>query len=69
MREVPQDGPFQKEFIENCKSRRKPFADVETGHRSSIPALFANIAYKTGRKLKWDAIQEHFVDDPQATPF
>jgi predicted dehydrogenase len=65
----PQDGPFQKEFIENCKNRRKPFADAETGHRSSIPVLLANIAYKTGRKLKWDASQEHFVDDPQANTF
>lgn len=64
-----QDGPFQKEFIENCKNRRKPFADVGTGHRSSVPVLLANIAYKTGRKLKWDANQEHFADDAQADTF
>ena len=34
-----------------------------------MPVLLANIAYKTGRKLKWDASQEHFVDDPQADTF
>jgi predicted dehydrogenase len=65
----PQDGPFQKEFIENCRNHRKPFADVETGHKSTIPVLLANIAYKTGRKLKWDGKQQIFVNDPEADTF
>jgi GFO/IDH/MocA oxidoreductase family protein len=31
--------------------------------------LRANIADKTGRKLKWDGGKEHFVDDAQADTF
>jgi predicted dehydrogenase len=64
-----QDGPFQKEFIQNCKDRRRPLADVDTGHKSSIPVLLANIAYKTGRKLKWDSGQEQFVGDQEANSY
>jgi hypothetical protein len=26
----------------------------------------ANIAYKTGRKLRWDGRQERFIDDAEA---
>ena len=64
--QTPTDGPHQQEFIENCKSRKKPFADVETGLKSTIPTLIANIALKTGRKLHWDAVKERFVNDPEA---
>ena len=60
------DGPFQHDFLECVKSRRKPLADVETGHKSTIPVLLANIAYKTGRKLKWDASNERFIGDEDA---
>ena len=62
----PLDGPFQRSFLECVRSRRKPFADVETGHRSTIPVLLANIAYKTGRKLKWDSDSERFIGDEEA---
>ena len=60
------DGPFQQEFLESLRSRRRPFADAETGHKSTIPVLLANIAYKTGRKLKWDSQNEKFVGDEEA---
>jgi hypothetical protein len=29
-------------------------------------AHLGNIAYRTGRKLRWDAAQEEIVGDPQA---
>jgi hypothetical protein len=48
------------------RTRQKPFADVETGQRSTIPVLLANIAYKTGRKLKWDRENERFIGDEDA---
>jgi len=65
----PLDGPFQRQFLECMRSRRKPFADVETGHRSTIPVLLANMAYKTGRKLKWDSGNERFIGDPEADQY
>jgi predicted dehydrogenase len=65
----PLDGPFQRQFLECLRSRQKPLADVETGHRSTIPVLMANIAYRTGRKLKWDSGRERFIGDEEANQY
>jgi predicted dehydrogenase len=53
-------------FIDCVRSRRRPAADVEIGHRASIVAHLGNIAYRTGRKLRWDAAKETVIGDPQA---
>jgi predicted dehydrogenase len=55
-----------KDFIECVRSRKKPVADVEAGHRSTIIAHLGNIAYRTGHKLRWDAGSEKIVDDAEA---
>jgi hypothetical protein len=54
-------------FIESVRSRKKPNADIEIGHRSTSVALLGNIAMKTGRKLHWDADAEDCKDDPEAS--
>lgn len=54
-------------FIECVRSRNKPAADVETGHRSTTVAHLGNIAFKTGKKLHWDADTEEFRDDGEAS--
>jgi predicted dehydrogenase len=53
-------------FIDCVRSRKKPNADVETGHRATTAAHLGNIAYRTGRKLRWDAAKEEFVGDREA---
>jgi predicted dehydrogenase len=53
-------------FLECVRSRKRPLADVELGHQATNVAHLANIAYKTGRKLRWDGRQERFVDDAEA---
>jgi predicted dehydrogenase len=58
-----------KDFIECVRSRKTPAADVEIGHRSAIVAHLGNIAYRTGRKILWDADKEQIVDDPRASHF
>ena len=55
-----------KNFIECVRSRKKPAADVEIGHHSTIVAHLGNIAYRTGHKIRWDAAKEEIVDDPEA---
>jgi hypothetical protein len=51
----------------NClKSRGRPVADVEIGHRSATVCHLANIARWTGRRLHWDPAKEMFVDDRAA---
>ena len=40
--------------------------DIETGYRSSVLPIMANIAYRVGRELKWDGKKEQFVGDSAA---
>src|SRR5262249_3666335 len=54
-------------FIECVRSRKTPNADIEIGHRSTIVPHIGNIAYKTERKLVWDAAKEDFVNDAAAS--
>ncbi len=56
-----------RNFFDCMRARSRPVADVELGHQASNVAHLANIAYKTGRKLRWDEEKELFVDDPQAS--
>jgi len=56
-------------FIECVRSRQKPAADVEIGHRSTIVPHLGNIAIRTGHKLRWDSAKEDFVDDPVASAY
>jgi predicted dehydrogenase len=55
-----------KDFIDCVRSRKQPAADVEIGHRAATVAHLGNIAYRTGRKLRWEAGREEIRDDPQA---
>jgi len=43
-----------RNFLDCIKSRKRPNADVEDGHRSTTMALLANIALATGLRLNWD---------------
>jgi len=54
-------------FIDCVRSRNKPNAEVEIGHRSTTVAHLGNIAFKTGRKLHWNAGTEEFTDDGEAS--
>jgi predicted dehydrogenase len=54
-------------FIDAVRTRERPEADVEVGHRSTTVPLLGNIAYDTGRKLQWDAAKEEITGDADAT--
>lgn len=53
-------------WIDCIKSREKPIADVEIGHRSATVCHLGNIARWVGRRLQWDPQQETFVGDDKA---
>jgi len=60
-------GPNHAEvFIDNVRSRSIPFADVEQGHHASNPGHLLNIAWRTGRAIRWDAAREQVLDDDDA---
>jgi predicted dehydrogenase len=58
-----------RNWLDCIKSREKPVADVEIGHRSATVCHLANIARWTGRRLRWDPIKERFVGDRKANAF
>ncbi len=43
-----------RNFLDCMRSRKRPNADVEVGHRSTTMSLLANIALATGQRLAWD---------------
>jgi predicted dehydrogenase len=55
-----------QDFLDCMRSRKKPNADVEIGHRSTSALLLGAIACKVGRKLRWNAGSERFIDDREA---
>ena len=57
-----------RNFVECVRSRQAPLASAEIGHRSTIVPLIGNIAYRTGRKLRWNPEKEAFEgSEPEAT--
>ena len=65
-----------RNFADCIKSREKPVADVEIGHRSSTMLHMGNIArwvsqrtQAVGQKLAWDAKGERFTNSDLANSF
>ena len=53
-------------WLDCIRSRKKPSADEEIGHRSATLGHLALIAFKLGRSLKWDPVKEEFPGDDEA---
>jgi predicted dehydrogenase len=54
-------------FLDCVKSRARPNADVEEGHRSATLCHLGNIATRLRRSLRWDAEKEICTGDAEAT--
>jgi predicted dehydrogenase len=55
-----------KNFVDSVRSRKEPFANIEVGVRATAVACMGNVAYWTGRKLKWDGEAFNFSNDKEA---
>ncbi|MBN2293492.1 MAG: Gfo/Idh/MocA family oxidoreductase [Pirellulales bacterium] len=55
-----------RNFLDCVKSREKPVADIEIGHRSTSFSLMANISLAVGKRLNWDAKAEQFTNCDEA---
>jgi predicted dehydrogenase len=61
----------QRNFIDCIKNSsgttvRRPNADIEEGHKSTRLCHLGNIAYRTGRAIRFDARSETCLDDAEA---
>ncbi|HOW70978.1 MAG TPA: Gfo/Idh/MocA family oxidoreductase [Phycisphaerae bacterium] len=61
--------PHMQNWIDCIKSRHRPNADVEIGHRSISVCHLANIARQIGRRLRWDPEREVFPGDEEANAY
>lgn len=69
--EKQEQGPFpdpehKEDFFRAVRERKRPSADVEDGHLSMNLVHLANIAYRTGAKLDWDAANERVTNNEAA---
>lgn len=55
-----------RDFLDCMRSRQKPKADVEIGHRSTSMSLMANVSLEVGQRLEWDAENERFIGNEAA---
>ncbi len=55
------------DFIEAIRTRQRPIADVEIGHRSATVGHLNNIAEKLARPIRWDPLKEEIIDDAVAS--
>ena len=64
------DGWIAKGHVQNwfdcIKSRERPNADVEIGHRTATLCQLIVITRQLGRRLHWDPVIESFAGDGQA---
>jgi predicted dehydrogenase len=65
----PQSEPHMRNWLDCIKTRQQPIAPIEWGHWSTNPLHLANIAFRVGRLVKWDAKQELIVGDEEANKF
>jgi predicted dehydrogenase len=65
------DDTHTLNFINAVRSRKVSDlnADVEVGHYSATLCHMANIAMRTGRRLRFNTARERFIDDAQANKY
>jgi hypothetical protein len=62
-------GGIHGDFIECCKTREKPFRNVEFATHTMTVCHLGLIAYELRRSLKWDTIKQEFPGDEEANRF
>lgn len=58
-----------KNFVDCMKSRQKPTADVEIGHKSVIACHLGNIAARLRTQVRWDPKTETISGHPEAANY
>ena len=65
IKEMPDPEPLVS-FAEAVKTRKRAGGNADTANRSSTLMHLANIAIRTGRKLRYDPVKEQFIGDEEA---
>jgi hypothetical protein len=62
-------GGIHGDFIHACKTREKPFRDIQDAVNTVAVCHLGIIAYELKRSLKWDAAKQMFPGDDEANRF
>lgn len=62
------DDSFEhkRHFLDCVRGKAKPKCDAEEGHKASVYCHLANIAWRIGRRIQWDAAKETIANDAEA---
>lgn len=63
---LPRSSNHSRDFVEAVKSRRPAVSNIESAVRSDTISHLGDIAIRTGRKIRWDPVQETIVGDETA---
>lgn len=55
-----------QDWVRSMRTRQKPVAHAEVGHRANAICLLVNICRELGRRLTWDPVKEEFAGDDEA---
>jgi glucose-fructose oxidoreductase len=55
-----------RNFLDSVRKQATPESHIDSAFRSDLISHLANIAVRTGRKVKWDPVKETIVGDPEA---
>jgi predicted dehydrogenase len=66
---LPQSADHRENWLECIRTRQQPIMPIEAGVRAASLGILGNTAFRLGRKLQWDPVNQHFVDDPEANRF
>jgi len=64
--QVIRSGDHRRNLLDAIRSGQKTICNVEVAVRDQTVVQQEYIALSLGRKLRWDPVAEHFVDDPEA---
>jgi predicted dehydrogenase len=54
------------DFMQAIDENRRPVADIEPAHHSSVMAMLGMLSLRVGRSIAWDGAKEQIIGDPQA---
>jgi hypothetical protein len=63
---IPDSPGHIREFLDAIKSRQQTTCNVEYAYQLTKAGLLGNLAYRTGRRIRWDDERERVIRDPEA---
>ncbi len=64
---LPVSRGQETNFIECVRTRQTPVSHIDDAVHSDIVSHVCDIAIRTGRKIKWDPLEEEIIGDPEAS--